>query len=142
MGLEVGFGVEFFVVEGNIEHECVIEKGAIRDYFGMTFQVKANITAENDRSLTGEIHFYSNSDSSPDDQQGEWIFYTADRFRADIYAPAAQLEKMWMVFATKPQWFLISIGEGPEVAQLSTTVTGSFRFSYRAGRIVPPDDRY
>jgi hypothetical protein len=25
---------------------------------------------------------------------------------------------MWMVFATKPQWFLISIGEGPEVAQL------------------------
>jgi len=140
MGYEVGFGVEFVVTEGRIENTCVLEGGVVRDYLEVLFEVKSEITAENSRELTGEIYFSADNQPSPD-RVGEWIFYTENRFRAAIPLSPQLLERMWGAFATKPQWFLVTIQEGPPIPKVATSVSGDFRISYRAGSIVPPERR-
>ena len=135
MGYELN-GIDLIVRRIQVETNCYEHEG-YRENFQMTLEVVAAISAENDRNLTGEIQliavdepFLENSERPYD---GLCIFYTEARFGAEIHVPMNIMERLWFIFAGKPQWLAFNISDGPEVPVTSKQVSGKFRIAYRAG---------
>jgi hypothetical protein len=143
MGHEIDFRVDLLVTRGAIENQYYVREAPapFRDDIALTFEVQAEITAENDRKLTGDLYLYGGEGGPAPEElgnpNGSWIFYTPDRFHAELYLPSLYLERIWSVFSARPQWFYFNIHEGAEVAELSKHYAGEFRLSYRAGYEVP-----
>jgi hypothetical protein len=135
MGHEIDFSVDLIVTRAAIENQLYVRDAVFRDDLSITFEVKADITPENARKLTGELYLYGGDGPSPEDlgeRNASWIFYTPDRFRADLHIPSPHLERIWNVFSRSPQWFCFSI-DGPGVVELGRPYPGEIRLSYRAG---------
>lgn len=135
MGYEVS-GIDFLITRIQVETSAYDYEGC-RENFQLGLNLVAVISPENDRNVTGEVQLVAVDEPvreySEKPYDGTWIFYTADRFGAEINVPMRIIERLWLISASKPQWLAFCISEGPEIPVVGKHVAGNFRISYRAG---------
>ena len=139
MGLELNFHIDLLVTRSEIETHGFHYDGRSRDVVTVVLEVVSHVTPENDRKVNGEIYLTAEAGDMPSDYEGDyhgsWIFYTTERFRADIALPVVLLERLWRVCAAKPLWLFFTIEEGPELQMVGKEAEGLFRVRYRAGNV-------
>ena len=137
VGFELDYRTELAALHAQFENRCFEYDSQLADLLRLDLEVATYETLETTRKVKGDVSFvgYRNYTSSdfPGDYAGSWTFYTADRFRADIWIPAHQVERMALVALSAQQSFILIISEGPELPALDKEASGKFRFSYRAG---------
>jgi hypothetical protein len=104
------------------------------DCLTLTIKVMSSKLNSDPRKLTGEVVFQGSHDyQSVHDVRpyhGSWIFYTADRFGAEIQLRAGQIERLWNIYSADRQGFLLAITEGPPVTELDRHLEGDFRINF------------
>jgi hypothetical protein len=135
VGYEVS-GIELLVTRIQVETSAYEYEG-YRENFQLGLTVVTAISPENERHVTGEIQLIAVDEPlreySEKPYDGTWIFYTEDRFGAEIHVPMRIIERLWFISATMPQWLAFRISNGPEIPVVDKHFAGKFRISYRAG---------
>jgi hypothetical protein len=106
-----------------------------RDEVELTLDVKSSRFNDDKRKVTGEVHLHSSPGSlaSSSEMSGTWIFYTQDRFHADVEVPEAFLMRIWNCYSSRPQWILLNFWEAPEASVVGQNYEGKFCIHCRAG---------
>jgi hypothetical protein len=126
---------EFSVSRADIEGQMFKYDGGFAECLTLTIEVTSSDLNSDTRKLTGEVVFHGSHDyRSVHDVRpyyGHWVFYTADRFAAEIQLRADQIERLWNIYSTDRQGFLLAINEGPPVPELDRNFEGDFRINFR-----------
>jgi hypothetical protein len=135
VGYEVN-GIDLIVTRMQVETYAYEYEG-YKENFQLGLTVVTVLSAENERRATGEIQLVAVDEPlqeySERPYDGTWIFYTEDRFGAEINVPMKLIERLWFISASKPQWLAFCISDGPEIPVVEKHFPGKFRISYRAG---------
>lgn len=133
MSYELELLHELSVSRANFEGQMFgHETGSFAEYLSLTVEVKSFAHNHDPRKVTGEIVFCSHnyrSDVRP--YSGSWIFYTADRFGAELELKGHQIERLWNIYSANQGRFLLAITEAPAVPELGRNYEGDFRMNFR-----------
>ncbi len=127
---------EFSVARAGIEGQMFRYESGFAECLTLTIEVMSFGLNSDPRKLTGEVVFQGSHDyQSVHDARpyhGSWIFYTADRFAAEIQLRADQIERLWNIYSADRKGFLLAITEGPTVTELARNFEGDFRINFRS----------
>jgi hypothetical protein len=134
---------ELVVLRGQLEMKAWRNEDPVRDDVSLSLEVRSSELNDDARKVAGEIIL----NSSPGYEgavpmSGSFIFYTADRFHAEIEVPEAMLMRIWNCYAGRPDWLMVQFWEGPEIPTVAKTVEGQFRLGCRAGYERPVREAY
>ena len=135
MSLALSLIHELIITRAELEMSAWRSDQSTRDDVGLTLEVKSSRFNDDKRKVTGEVILHSSPGSlDPAPQMyGTWIFYTQDRFHADVEVPEALLMRIWNCYSSRPQWVLFNFWEAPEVSVVGKHYEGQFRIGCRAG---------
>jgi hypothetical protein len=120
----IDFRVELLVTRAELENKLFGHDSEFADLLTLSLDVESNITPENQRNVSGEKTLYGsfnyNSSDYIHDYYGSWAFHTDKRFSASIQFAPEQIQRLWQVCSSRPQWLFVCIEEGPPVPKLDT----------------------
>jgi hypothetical protein len=127
---------EFLVQRAELYVQLFEFNKSFAERLNLTLNVESNDLSSG-RRVIGEIKLIAaynyKSVNDTDEYHGSWAFHTRDRFSATIQLTPEKLLRLWQIWSSQPQWFLISIEHGPPTPKFDTEFSGPFRLSYRAG---------
>jgi hypothetical protein len=135
MSLALALIHDLIITRAQLEMTAWRSDDSTRDDVELTLEVKSSKFNDDKRKVTGEVVLHSSPGSlvSSPQMSGTWIFYTQDRFHADVEVPEALLMRIWNCYSSRPQWILLNLWEAPEASVVGQHYEGQFRIGCRAG---------